>query len=172
MNRKTTACFSGYRPEKFPFPLNLESPCFSILQERIETAIQSALQEGYTTFLCGMAAGFDLVCADVFLDVRESSPDYSHLQLVAVVPHQGHTVPPDWRKLYRIIVARCNQVEILLPAYQPNSFHNRNDWMIEHASRLIYYWDGKPGGTAYTVRQAEQQGLDIINIATVEGDGI
>lgn len=67
-----TACFSGYRPEKSPFSLeNKTSPQYLWLQQSIHNAIIEALRLGYLTFLCGMAKGFELLCADILLDIRE-----------------------------------------------------------------------------------------------------
>lgn len=160
-----TACFSGYRPEKFHFPLNMDSAEFEALQDNIEAAIRNAAQNGYTTFLCGMAAGFDLVCADVFFDVRESGAEFEHLELAAIIPFQGHKVPKDWRTLYTRTISRADYVEILLPAYQSGCYLRRNDWMIERSSLLICYWDRQEGGTAYTVRKAKEKGVPIQNIA-------
>lgn len=165
MNQATTACFSGYRPEKFSFPLNMDCSEFEALQANIEVAIKNAAQDGYTTFLCGMAAGFDLVCADIFYDVRESGAEFEHLKLATIIPFQGHKVPKNWRTLYTRTISRADYVEILLPAYQSGCYIRRNDWMLERSSLLICYWDGQEGGTAYTVRRAEEKKRMVHNIA-------
>jgi len=165
IDKSCTACFSGYRPKKFSFPLDMDSPEFEPLQDNIEATIKNAAQNGYTTFLCGMAAGFDLICADVFYDVRESGAEFEHLKLAAIIPFQGHKVPEDWRTLYVRTISRADHVEILLPTYQSGCYLRRNDWLIEHSSRLICYWDGQEGGTAYTVRMADSAGMTIDNIA-------
>ena len=165
IEKSCTACFSGYRPGKFPFPLNMDSPEFEALQNNIESTIKNAVQNGYTTFLCGMAAGFDLICADILYDVIESGTEYEHLKLAAIVPFQGHRVPDDWQRLYTRTVSRADYVEILLPKYQTGCYLRRNDWMIAHSSFLICYWDGQRGGAAQTVRKAEAEG-HTINIFT------
>ena len=40
--------------------------------------------------------------------------------------------------------------------------------MVDRCSRLICYFDGQPGGTAYTVRYALQQGVQLVNLAQEE----
>ena len=37
--------------------------------------------------------------------------------------------------------------------------------MVAASSLLICYFDGRSGGTAQTVRMAEQSGLEIVNLA-------
>ena len=37
--------------------------------------------------------------------------------------------------------------------------------MVGASSLLVCYFDGQPGGTAQTVRLAEHDGLEIINLA-------
>lgn len=164
ISKTATACFSGYRPEKFPFQLNMDSPEFEILQDNIEIAIKKAAQAGYSTFLCGMAAGFDLVCADIFYDVRESVAEFEHLKLAAIVPFRGHKVSENWRTLYIRTISRADHVKILLPAYEPGCYFGRNNWMVKNSSHLICYWDGKEGGTSQTVHLAQKAGLTIYNI--------
>ena len=89
MNADTfcTACFSGYRPEKFSFPL-LDENHFEYLrlQSDIHKSIIKALELGYHFFLCGMARGFDLLCADILLDIREQNKQYRDISLIAVLP--------------------------------------------------------------------------------------
>lgn len=36
-------------------------------------------------------------------------------------------------------------------------FHERNRAMLDHASALVCYYDGQPGGTAYTVDLARKR---------------
>lgn len=54
-----TACFSGYRPEKFSFILLDGQEAYLELEARIKAEVAKAVNEGYDTFLCGMAKGFD-----------------------------------------------------------------------------------------------------------------
>jgi len=77
-----TACFSGYRPEKFSFSLDDKNNIEYLRLERsIHDSIMQALRLGYLTFLCGMARGFDLLCADILLDIREQCKEYSNIRL-------------------------------------------------------------------------------------------
>ena len=48
--------------------------------------------------------------------------------------------------------------------------NGRNLWMTEHASRLIAVFDGSAGGTANTVRYAEERGLTVVRIHPQTGE--
>lgn len=64
MEKTKTVCFSGYRPEKFSFPLNSESEQYNKLLWHINLSIIFGIEDGYDTFLCGMAQGFDILCGE------------------------------------------------------------------------------------------------------------
>ena len=40
----------------------------------------------------------------------------------------------------------------------------RNRYLVDHANFLIAVYDGKPGGTQYTVEYARKKGLEIVQI--------
>ena len=161
-----TASFSGYRPEKFPFPLMDENNIgYLRLQSDINKSILKALELGYQFFLCGMARGFDLLCADMLLDIREQYKHYSIISLTAVLPYASHTFAGAWGELHRVVKQCANQVVIISPDFTHNCYEQRNRYMIENSSHLICYYDGIEGGTAQTVRMAETKGLTIQNVA-------
>ena len=70
IDKDRTVCFSGYRPDKFPFSLK-DTTCveYSRLLCNINAAIADAFELGYRNFLCGMGRGFDLLCAKVCLTI-------------------------------------------------------------------------------------------------------
>lgn len=159
------ACaFSGYRPEKFSFPMVESHPQFEHLCREIETAIRGAVGDGYTTFFCGMARGFDLLCGALLLDLREQE-EYRGISLVVALPYQGEGFSGWWGTLYHRVRKNADDETVLCAAYTQDCFARRNRYMVEHSSRLICYWDGQEGGTAQTVRMAERQGLEVVNLA-------
>lgn len=165
MNAQRTVCFSGYRPEKFSFILQKGHAAYFALRERTAAAILQAVEGGYTTFMCGMCKGFDLVAADVVLELREHWPELAGLKLIAVLPFEGQGFADPWQVMHQLVLGRADEVMTLAPAYRPGIYFQRNRYMVDHSSRLICYYDGRPGGTAHTVRYARQVDLEIINVA-------
>lgn len=163
-----TICFSGYRPEKFSFILQKGHEAYFALRERTAAAILQAVEGGYTTCLCGMCKGFDLVAADVVLELRENKPELTDLKLIAVRPFEGQGFADPWQVMHQLVLSRADEVVTLASTYRPGIYFQRNRYMVDRSSRLICYYDGRPGGTAHTVRYARQMGLEIVNVAEVE----
>ena len=53
-------CFTGHRPEKLSLSETEVKPL-------LEKAIDTAIQNGYTTFITGMAPGVDIWAAEIVL---------------------------------------------------------------------------------------------------------
>lgn len=159
-----TACFSGYRPEKFAFILHQGNEAYLALEKRIEEVILQSVDDGYNSFMCGMAKGFDLVAGGMVVALKESWVELAGLNLIAVVPFEGHSFSSDpWRTLHQMVLSAASKVVTVSAHYHSKAYHIRNRYMVDHSSRLICYYDGKQGGTAYTIRYALQQGLKVIN---------
>lgn len=163
MYRHTTCCFTGHRPEKMPFAASGNSFAFHQFQRALERAIQDAIHSGYRHFITGMSRGMDLWAAQFVLRFRKA---YQDLILEAAIPFEGQADAWDYadRQLYQMVRSRCDSVVVLSPAYQPDVMHQRNRYMVDHASLLIAAYDGSPGGTRYTYDYARRKGLDIVNI--------
>ena len=41
------------------------------------------------------------------------------------------------------------------------AFQQRNEWMVDHSSRLIAIYNGSPGGTRNTIEYAKRKKLEI-----------
>jgi len=164
MEKLKTACFSGYRPGKFEFILHQGNEAYLALESRIENAILQAVDDGCTRFICGMAKGFDLVAGSLVVALRESWSDLADLQIVAVLPFEKHSFSSEpWCTLHKMVLSNASEVVILAKKYHPQAYHDRNRYMVDQSSRLICFYDGKSGGTAYTVRYALEHGLKVIN---------
>lgn len=108
--------------------------------------------------------GFDLLAAEAALSLQCELKD---LQVIAVVPFRGQS--DRWGKeeqaKYDAILRIVDDVVVLSERYYNDCLLRRNDYMVNRSSRLIAYFNGNPkGGTFYTVREAKQQGLDIVNL--------
>ena len=72
-----TIAFSGYRAEKLPE--NIDPIRVSLMD-----TVKQSIDDGFDTFLCGMADGFDLMSAGVVLELKEKHD----LKLVCVIPFE------------------------------------------------------------------------------------
>lgn len=149
--QEITACFTGHRT--YDGSRNAE----------LESAIRGLYANGYRTFLCGMAVGFDLAAAKVTLSLRN---ELAGLRVVAVVPFEGmeRKFSSEQRTLYNRVLAEADEVVTLATRYSVSAYVVRNNYLVDNASACIAYFDGSKGGTAYTVRRAVKGLLHFINL--------
>ncbi|MGI5857279.1 MAG: SLOG family protein [Candidatus Merdivicinus sp.] len=167
MERETTVCFTGHRPEKICTPYQEESPYIDAVKHRLQARILAAVDEGYTTFLCGMARGADIWAGEVVASLWEPFRD---LELVAVMPFPGQAKgwTEDWALRHRRLLRYCSQVITIEDRYGRDSYLKRNRYLVDHSSRLIGICREEEGGTGYTIRYARSKGLelDLIRLET------
>ena len=134
------------------------------LKTNLVRAITACYQSGVRHFLCGMAVGFDMLAAETLLAVKAEYPD---IRLTAVIPFRGQPCKfnPADKGRYQSILGKADNVVCLSETYFDGCFLRRNDYMLNHASHIIAYYNGEPkGGTFYTCRRAERMGLEITNL--------
>lgn len=131
--------------------------------EVLPGVLERLYADGYRVFLSGMAVGFDLAAAESVLALREAHTD---IRLVCVVPFAGqefHFRPED-RARYSRVRERADETIIICETYHPGCYARRNDFLVDHASVLVAWYDGSAGGTRYTVRRGMRSGLRIENL--------
>ncbi len=126
---------------------------------KLYDALETAINEGYDTFYCGMARGFDLLSLDCLVAL---SRRYK-IKLVACIPYEGHenSLSFETQKKYRSLLEWCDEKVVLYPAYCYGCYHARDRYMVDRADLVIAYCTRGSGGTAYTLRYAEKTGKEI-----------
>lgn len=155
MNSKR-CCFTGHRPEKLHIP---ESKVKSLL----EKAIAQAVEDGFFTFISGMARGVDIWASEIVLDLRE---DNSDIRLICTPPYKGFE--KRWslseQKLYNDILENSDFVKFVSEHYYKACFQVRNVFMVNHSKRVISAYNGSSGGTRNTIDYASRKGVEVVNI--------
>lgn len=163
IEKVSTACFSGHRSERLP----QTSDGIDHLRIRLYEEIDKTVTDGLCTFLFGGCYGFDLICAETVLIHKRviASQNDTKIKLIAVLPFEGQA--NRWsisdRDAYFRILERCDKVITLSKRYTSDSYYERNQYMVDNSSKLICYYDGKRGGTEYTIKYAKKAGLEIVN---------
>lgn len=148
--------FTGHRPEK----LNITE---QEATELLHAAIVDAYRSGYRTFISGMARGVDIWAAELALQEREAHPD---IHLICALPHPGFETrwKAEWQRRYGAVLDRADLIKTICPAFSMSSYQKRNEWMVDHSSRVIAFYNGQPGGTANTIQYARKHGVDVVII--------
>ena len=153
---ETTCCFTGHRL--------LPAEKRELLAARLTAAVEAQIASGAVLFISGGARGFDLLAAETVLALKERSPQ---VRLLMALPCPGQTRgwPEADIRRYQSILERCDEQVTLSSAYTRDSMLARDCYMVNRSSRCICYLTHARGGTAYTVRYALRQGLEIVNLA-------
>ena len=111
-DKATTCCFTGHRNRDLPFFGDSSSMGMKCLVSCIQLKIETAVSDGYKTFISGMAEGIDLICAEIVHNlINRQGFD---IRLVCAIPYKNQgtaelSKPLD-RYLYSVILQNCDSV--------------------------------------------------------------
>lgn len=144
-----SCAFTGHREIGFGFDIGL-----------LMNTVEKFINEGIVRFYCGMAMGFDLIAADVVLEMKKLYPD---VQLIACVPcpNQERYYPENEKNKYKRILAQCDKVEVLSDGYYNGCMFVRDRFMVDNSNRVLAYMNKPVGGTAYTVKYAKSKKKEV-----------
>lgn len=154
--RMHRACFTGHRPEK------LTRTEKDIVRD-LEKEIRQAIADGLSVFITGMARGVDIWAAQIVLSLRNSGYD---IKLICACPYDGFESgwSKDWQKQYKEILAAADYVKYVCEGYSRSCFQIRNEWMVNHAARVIAVFNGEKSGTKNTIDYAAKAGIPVVRI--------
>lgn len=158
-------CFTGYRPEKFPFPFKGDHLRYTAFEDKLTDSIFALAAEGFDRFYTGMARGFDLLAAELVLLGRKARK--TPVELYCVLPFKGQDAgwSDVWRQRYARVLEQADHIECLSDVYSRGCYQRRNRFMVDNSQLILTYYDGKQGGTAGTLAYAQKKGKPIINLA-------
>ena len=162
-NRSTTCCFTGYRPQKLPWGTNESDVRCRELKKRIYNAVAALYDAGIRHFICGMALGCDMIFCEAVIRLREM---YWDVTLEAAVPgsRQSERWDEKGQARYEELVSLCDDCTMIDEGDYTESLLARNRYMVDHSCVLLSVYDGRPGGTQYTISYARKAGIEIIEI--------
>jgi len=133
------------------------------MKENAKAEIEKAIQSGYTTFLCGMALGFDMICAEIVLELKKK---YPNIRLIGAIPckNQYDRWPQAQIDRYRKLVKQLDGVRCIYDEYVDGCMIERNEYMLNNSSLVIALYNGLGGGTKSTIDKAKKKGIDVVVI--------
>lgn len=151
--RRHRCCFTGHRPEKLVRP-------DKEIKAALKREIDRAVQEGLTVFITGMARGVDLWAAEIVLDLRNRNKE---IKLICAIPLEGFETrwSTEWKRIYWLVKEEADLVRVISKGYHAGVYQIRNQWMVDHSSRVIAVYNGKPSGTKNTIDYAMYRGVPV-----------
>ena len=157
MDKRTqTCCFTGHR--------HLPAGEEEAIWQRVREHLIPLLEQGVRYFGVGGALGFDTLVAEKLLDLRRQ---YPQIRVILVLPFRGYQ--SRWTAAQQAraarIKSRVDKVVYCCDAPSREAFLARDRHLVDGSTYCIGYCTRTTGGTAYTLRYAEANGLKIWNIA-------
>ena len=152
----TTCCFTGHRPQSLPWKFNEQDERCLRMKEKLRNEIIKAIKNGYTTFISGMALGFDMICAEMVLELKKTFP---RIKLIGAIPCK--TQDKLWKEKdkqrYRSLLTQLDSIRCIYDDYiGPECMLERNRFMINNSSLVIALFNGTNGGTKKTLDYAKE----------------
>ena len=149
-------CFTGHRPEKIG--MSEEE-----IKQRLRLAIKDAINDGFTTFISGMARGVDMWAAEIVLDERKNN---EQIKLICASPYKGFE--KRWeiseKEKYNKILNEADFVKFVCEHYSKSCFQIRNCYMVDNSARVISAYCGISGGTKNTILYAQRKKVETVNV--------
>ncbi len=162
--KETTVCFTGHRPEGFPFSPD-DKIRTNIIKSMLLCKIKDAYDAGYRTFITGMARGVDMWAAMCVVHLKSVCPD---IRLIGVSPfkseYERRKGLDKWE--YGVVCEAADEVIYLHDSYIKSCYHERNRFMVDRSSMVIGVVYNRKSGTGGTLYYAAKKGvkLDVIDV--------
>ncbi len=153
-------CFTGNRPQKLPWGFNETDVRFIKTKKIVRQKIVRAIKSGYYIFLCGMALGFDMMCAEIILELKKK---YKHIKLIGAIPckNQSERWAKEQKDRYEEIIKKLDGIRCIYDKYISGCMQERNKFMVNNSSLVIAFFNGSSGGTKNTIDYALKQGVKV-----------
>ena len=121
-------------------------------KDTVRNSLIALIEKGVKTFYNGLAVGFDLLTAEILMELKEF---YPFIRVCGCVPFYGQEryFPAVDKERYAAVIKLCDEVVTLSDGYYKGCYHKRNLYMIERADVLYAYCLTARGGAAYTVKE-------------------
>lgn len=102
----------------------------------------------------------DIWAAEIVLKLRSKG---APIKLICACPYEGFEKQWEisWQDRYRKILKEADLVRYICPGYSKSCFQIRNEWMVNHAARVIAVFNNTPGGTMNTIEYAIRQNVPV-----------
>ena len=127
--------------------------------KEVENSLYKVINDGFDTFLCGMALGFDTLCFNILCRLKKDNP----IKIIACVPcdSQDTFFTKKQKAEYKKMLDNADEVIYVSKTYFDGCMQVRNQFMVDNASKLIAYLNAGYGGTYNTVKYAIDRGVSV-----------
>ena len=150
-------CFTGHRPEKYPWLSDKDSQAYMVFENKLTKVIREKIDQGYNYFIAGNALGVDTIAAEIILKLKKDNPE---LFLEIAVPFKGHN-----SEATKVVQEKADWSHVVCEedVSYASAYHIRNRYMVDNSDAIIACLDTsvKKGGSYKTWQYAKSEELDV-----------
>ena len=151
INNARSCAITGHRvlPKNFNF-------------NKLKSVFNKLIDDGFNTFLIGMALGFDTACFNVLEQIKTKKD----IKLIACIPckNQADKFNKAQREEYFRMLSVADEKIYIREEYDNKCMQERNEYMVDNCSVLVAYLTRERGGTVNTVKYARKKGVTVLNL--------
>ena len=151
-----SCCFTGHR--------DIPEYLYDDISYEVSREIKRLYPLGVRRFMVGGALGFDMLCAETVLALKE---ELDGISLTLALPCKGHE--EKWSLSDKIdffnLLVKADEAVYVSEKYTPYCMFKRNRYMVDNSLYCISYCTRKKGGTYYTVNYAKSHDRIITEIS-------
>lgn len=161
--QERTVCLKGHTIQELPWLYDENDARYKALKETMCKELENAIRFGYYYFECSMELGFDLICAEILLNLKKK---YPYIKIVGAL--RGEDQDKDWeckdRFHYQRLLSRLDKTRSVYYAFPEDYPLERNRFMINESSMMIALFNGASEEMKSIIDYARAQGLRIVII--------
>ena len=154
-----TCCFTGHRIIKIT----------PELVQRLREAIVDVIGQGVTAFYNGGAIGFDMLAAEMVIELKSEYPD---IKLHMLLPCPSEDQIKGWYKSqiarYEKLLNAADSVTVVSDHFTRECMKQRNERLVGIADCCICYCTNPRSGTGQTVKMAVDKQIGALNLAQLQ----
>lgn len=165
-----SCAITGHRPTRFKWKYKENDTRCKRLKRVMREQFVLLYEKGARRFYVGGAQGVDQWAGEILLRMKEQ-PEYGEIELVVVLPFEGHDAEWDARSKSRLRFLLSHSAETVTVGTKAEPaaicYKKRNQYMVDHAGCLLAVYDSDHtirSGTGMTVNYAKRRHLPIICI--------
>ncbi|MBQ7799488.1 MAG: DUF1273 family protein [Oscillospiraceae bacterium] len=148
-------CFTGHR--------NISDSDRAAVTAALRTLLPDLIKDGVTVFRTGGALGFDTLAAEEILRLKKNFPEVK-LHIYVPCLDQNKYYSPEQKAVYLRHINAADKIMCISKSYYDGCMLDRNKEMVNGSALCIAYIRRQSGGTAFTVRYAEKNGVKVVRV--------
>lgn len=158
-----TVCFTGSRPKGLPWKYNENCDLCLNFKANLKQLLLKLIGLGYSHFITGMAMGFDMIVAEILIDLRDRDKRAITIECAVPCLNQSEKWSASYKNRYNNLLKIADRVTYVSnqPFYN-GCYQKRNNYMVDNASLVVAGIGEESKGTITTVDYAKKRNKNII----------